>query len=316
MPRALITGITGQDGSYLAELLLAKGYEVHGLVRASSQLEKSALAPFVSRLTLHVASLTEAETLKQIVATVAPDELYHLAAQTHVGPSVTDPLTTLDFNTLGTARLLEACRTLSSSPRFFHASTSQIFGQPAMEPQDETTPFRPVNPYGVSKAAATSLVRIAREAQGLFAVNGILYNHESPRRGPEFVTAKICRAAAAIKQGRASVLKLGDTTAQRDWGDARDFVEGFWLALQASRPDDYVFATGELHSVQEVIEIAFETVGLNCQAYVQTDSTLFRAADPKRLLGNPAKARRELGWQPRTPFHQLITEMTETALVA
>ena len=316
MPRALITGITGQDGSYLAELLLAKDYEVHGLVRASSRPESGALAPHASRITHHVADLTDTADLKRIVATVAPDELYHLAAQTHVAVSFADPLATADFNALGTLRLLDACRALPKPPRFFHASTSQVFGQPLTEPQDEATPFRPMNPYGASKAFATDLVRIWRDAHGLFAVNGILYNHESPRRGPEFVTGKICRAAAAIKLGRQTELNLGDISAQRDWGDARDFVEGYWRALQAERPADYVFATGVLHSVQDVIEIAFTTAGLDWRTSVKTDPSLLRPAEPTRMVGNPAKARRELGWEPRTPFRQLIAEMTEAALAA
>lgn len=310
--RAFITGITGQDGSYLAEFLLQKGYEVHGLIRSRARFDTSPLAPLASRLHLHEGDLADPTLAKTIVA-LQPDELYHLAAQTHVAPSVSDPVPTLDYNILGTARLLEACRTAPRRPKFFHASSSLIFGQPTTAPQDESTPFRPVNPYGASKACATDLVRIARDTQDLFAVNGICYNHESPRRGPEFVTAKICLAAARIRAGTQSTLKLGDRTAQRDWGDARDFVEGFWRSLQAPQPGDYIFATGILHSVEDVLRLAFGTVGLHWADHVETDPTLIRRSDPVQLVGNPAKARRDLGWVPRTRFEDLIPEMTRSA---
>ena len=314
MPRALLTGITGQDGSYLAELLLSKGYEVHGMVREGTDPARSLVGGSANRIRFHVASLSDAVSLERMVAQAEPDELYHLAAQTHVAVSVADPIATLDANVLGTARLLDACRRQKRPPRFFHASTSQVFGQPLVEPQDEATPAMPVSPYGVSKAAATSLVRIARETQGLFAVNGILYNHESPRRGADFVTAKICRAAAAIKKGSSQVLRLGDTSAKRDWGDARDFVEGFWMALQAPAADDFVFATGVLHSVQDVVETAFGAVGLDWRGHVRTDPALYRVADPRRLLGDPSKAARVLGWHPRTTFAELIRGMVDSAL--
>jgi len=306
---AFITGLTGQDGSYLAELLLTKGYEVHGLVRSRERFEASPIRHLADRLHLHVGDLSS-PALGDWVRSVQPDELYHLAAQTHVAVSVQDPLATLDHNVLGTARLLSACRSCPRPPRVFHASTSLVFGQPTTAPQDESTPFRPVNPYGAAKACATDLVRIARDTQGLFAVNGICYNHESPRRGTEFVTAKICRAAAEFKRGRTAKLKLGDVSARRDWGDAREFVQGFWQALQAPKPGDYVFATGRLHSVQDVLRLAFEAVGLCWQDHVETDSKLFRAADPTDLVGNPAKARRELGWESKTSFEDLIREMT------
>ncbi len=309
MPRAFITGLTGQDGSYLAELLLAKGYEVHGLIRSQARFDSSPLQPVADRIQIHVGDLA-APGLPDLIRSLEPDEFYHLAAQTHVAPSISDPLPTLDFNVLGTARLLEACRKCPRPPKFFHASSSLVFGEPATVPQDESTPFRPVNSYGASKACATDLVRIARDTQGLFAVNGICFGHESPRRGLEFVTAKICRAAAAIRAGRQKRVTLGDTSAQRDWGDARDFVEGFWRSLQAPHPGDYVFATGILHRVEDVLTIAFEAVGLNWRDYVDSDSALFRVADPTRLVGNPARARTVLGWEPRTRFEDLIREMT------
>ena len=309
LPKALITGLTGQDGSYLAELLLGKGYEVHGLVRSRERFKASPIGHLADRIHLQVGDLGGPD-LGEWVRSVQPDELYHLAAQTHVAASVQDPIATLDHNVLGTARLLNACRSCPHPPRFFHASTSLVFGQPAAAPQDESTPFRPVNPYGAAKACATDLVRIARDTQGLFAVNGICYNHESPRRGSEFVTAKICRAAAEFKGGRKEKLKLGDISARRDWGDAREFVQGFWQSLQAPKPGDYVFATGQLHTVQDILRIAFESVGLEWRDHVETDATLLRSADPTDLVGNPSKARRELGWEAKKPFEELIREMT------
>jgi GDPmannose 4,6-dehydratase len=309
MPRALITGITGQDGSYLAELLLSKGYEVHGMVREGADPTRSLVGGSADRIRFHVASFSDTDSLRRVVSEAGPDELYHLAAQTHVAPSVADPAATLDTNTLGTARLLEICFESRTPPRFFHASSSQIFGQPRVEPQDEETPVRPVNPYGVSKAASTSLVQIARESRGLFAVNGILYNHESPRRGSGFVTAKICGAAVAIRQGRQAFLSLGNTTSQRDWGDARDFVDGFWRALQAPVPGDYVFATGKLHSVQDIVEVAFTAVGVDWRGLLRTDPSLLRPADPTRVVGDPGKARRILGWEPKTNFETLVRWM-------
>lgn len=312
---ALITGITGQDGSYLAELLLSKGYVVHGLVR---DLSRSATAPnlraIADCLNLHAAPLGDQTGLGKLFDTVKPDEIYHLAGQTHVARSFADLSGTLQDNVLGTAALLGACEALPVPPRLFFASTCQIFGQPRVEPQDEETPVRPVNPYGASKACATDLVRIARDTGRLYAVSGILYNHESPRRGPEFVTGKICRAVAAIRAGRQESLTLGDTSACRDWGDARDFVEGFWRSLQAREPSDYVFATGKLHSVQDVVEIAFGAVGLDWRQFVQVDRTLFRPAEPTRLVGNPRRAEDRLGWKAKTAFPALIGEMVQAAL--
>ena len=310
MPRALITGVTGQDGSYLAEFLLGRGYEVHGWVRNP---EMAAAAPNLrhaaSRLTLHSASWSDASEVSDLVHRIGPAEVYHLAAQTHVAGSFADPVGTAAFNVLGTLRLLEACRTAAQVPRFFHASSCQVFGQPATEPQDETTPFRPLNPYGASKAHASDLVRIYRESHALFAVNGICYNHESPRRGSEFVTGKTCRAAAAIAAGDREKLRLGDIKTLRDWGDAREFVEGFWLSLQADTPDDYVYATGILHSVEDVLDAAFGAVGLAWQEHVIFDASLLRRAEARRLVGNPARAGSRLGWKPRNSLRSLIAEM-------
>lgn len=316
MPSALITGITGQDGSYLSEHLLAAGCEVHGLVRDPGRLPQSHIAGWLDRLTIHPADFADAAGLRDLLRRIQPDEVYHLAAQPHVAASVSDPVATLDINVLGTARLLDACRRCPVPPRFFHASTSLVFGDPDVSPQDEDTPFRPVNPYGASKACATDLVRIARETEGLFLVNGICYNHESPRRDPGIVTAKICTAAARIRQGRQKTLTLGNLSARRDWGDAREFVAGFRAALQAAQPADYVFATGVLHSVEDVLQVAFETVGLDWRDHVETDPSLFRAVDPGRMVGNPSRAFHHLGWKASTRFEDLIGEMTRSALAS
>lgn len=321
MLRAIILGITGQDGSYLAELLLAKGYEVHGVVRRTSSLDRSRLRHLYNdpevygrQLFLHYADLDDPTTLRRVLLKVQPREIYHLAGQSHVGISFEIPESTCELTAMGTLRLLEMVRDLPDSPRLFHAASSEIFGQPKTAPQDETTPFSPVNPYGCAKAFATQMVAIYRQAFGLFACNGIMYNHESPRRGENFVTRKICRAAAAIKLGRESELVLGDTSAQRDWGDARDYVEGMWRTLQHDTAEDFVFATGELHSVQDVVECAFTTVDLEWREHVRQDERFLRRAEPMRLVGNPAKARTLLGWTARTKFEDLIAEMTRAEL--
>jgi GDPmannose 4,6-dehydratase len=314
--RAFITGIAGQDGSYLTELLLANGYEVHGIVR-SRNLEAPRLAPllvdpsiFGKRLHLHCADLDHPATLAEPLRQAAPDEIYHLASQSHVGQSFDSLETTCRVATMGTLRMLEMARQLTPSPRFFHASSSEIFGSPDTSPQNESTPIAPITPYGCAKAFGTQITRIYRQTFGLFAVNGILFNHESPRRGENFVTRKICRAAALIKAGRQSELVLGDTSAQRDWGHARDYVRGMWLSLQADQSEDFVFATGTLHSVQEIIEIAFDVVGLDWRKHVRCEQKLFRPADPRRLVGNAAKAHHQLNWRPEIPFEQIIAEMT------
>jgi len=321
MPRALITGITGQDGSYLTELLLDKSYEVHGIVRPNSLLEHSNLkhlyhAPAIynRRLFLHPTSLEDYGAMWRIVTEAEPSEVYHLAGQTHVGLSFELVESTCELSAMGTLRLLELLRDLKVPPRFFHASSSEIFGKPETGPQDENTPFRPITPYGCAKAFATNIVSVYRRTFNLFACNGILYNHESPRRGENFVTQKICLAAAAIKEGRQNDLVLGNTASERDWGDARDYVRGMWLALQHPTPEDFMFATGELHSVQEVIEIAFAAVNLDWRQYVKTDAKLLRPEDPARLVGNPSKATEKLRWTRSTTFKQLMTEMTLAGL--
>jgi GDPmannose 4,6-dehydratase len=318
MRRAVITGIAGQDGSYLTELLLAQGYEVHGIVRHNpethlARLEHLLCAPDFAerRLFLHHANLEDAPSLRRVLVEAAPHEIYHLAGQSHVGKSFESPEATCALAGMGTLRLLEMARELSDPVRFFHASSSEVFGQPEQSPQDEQTPFAPISPYGCAKAFASHLVRVYRRSFGLFACDGLLYNHESPRRGEAFVTRKICRAAAAIRLGRQQELWLGDLDARRDWGDARDYVRGMWLALQHTTAEDFVFATGVQHTVRDIAAIAFGALDLDWQAFVKHDERLVRPADPCRLVGNPAKAGRLLGWTPRTEFRTLITEMTE-----
>ncbi len=315
--KALVTGITGQDGSYLTELLLGKGYEVHGVVRRTSSLERSRLqalysdpATYGRRLFLHYADLDDPTTLRRVLMKVAPDEVYHLAGQSHVGLSFEIPESTCEMTAMGTLRLLEMLRDLPTPPRLFHAASSEIFGRPVTAPQNEETPFNPVNPYGAAKAFAAQMVRIYREAHRLFAVNGILYNHESPRRGENFVTRKICRAAAAIRRGTQSELLLGDTSARRDWGHAQDYVLGMWLSLQHETAQDYVFASGVLHSVQDVVETAFQAVDLDWRAHVKQDARFMRPAEPLQLVGDPSRANRVLGWSASTSFEQLIRGMT------
>ncbi len=321
MKKAFITGITGQDGSYLAELLLANGYEVHGAVRRGSPLANGRIAHLVDNpetfnqtLFLHLADLNDPTTLRRVLVKVCPSEVYHLAGQSHVGVSFEIPETTCEFTGMGTLRLLEILRDLPRLPRFFHATSAEIFGSPLEVPQTESTPMAPVNPYGCAKAFATQLVRVYRASHGLFAVNGILYNHESPRRGENFVTKKICRAAAAIKMGRQAQLQLGDTSALRDWGHARDYVRGMWLALQQDVAEDYVFATGTLHSVQDVVESAFAALELDWRQYVETDPEHFRLAEPTHLVGDARKAQAKLGWEPTIGFSELIHEMTISEL--
>ena len=318
--RAFITGITGQDGSYLAEWLLTQGYEVHGLVRPGTDLRASHLAAHAQpdaatrdRLVVHEAGLQDAAGLRRALESARPDELYHLAGQTHVGRSFDIPEATCELIALGTLRVLEIARTLDPAPRLFHASSSEVFGSPAQSPQDEETPFAPLNPYGCAKAFATQLVAGYRRRYGLFAVNGILYNHESPRRSEAFVVQKICRGAAAIAAGRERELMLGDLEAARDWGDARDYVRAMWLTLQAREAGEYVIATGVRHTVREVAEAAFGAVGLDWRQHVRSDPSLLRPGEPVGLVGNAAKAARELGWRPAIPFATTIRDMTEAA---
>ena len=314
---ALITGITGQDGSYLADLLLGKGYTVHGVVRRTSSLDRSRLghlyadaAIYGKRLFLHYADLDDPTPLRRLLAKIAPDEIYHLAGQSHVGLSFEIAESTCDLTAMGTLRLLEMIRDLPKAPRLFHASSSELFGKPLVAPQTEETPWVPVSPYGAAKAFATRMVTIYRATYGLHACNGILFNHESPRRGENFVTRKICRAAASIKLGLQNKLSLGNLDALRDWGYAPDYVRGMWLTLQQPEADDYVFATGELHSVRDLAAQAFTTVGLDWEAYVEVNPAFFRPAEATNLVGDPTRARTRLGWAPSRPFGEIIAEMT------
>jgi GDPmannose 4,6-dehydratase len=317
-PVALITGITGQDGSYLTELLLEKGYQVHGIVRRSSTLERTRLNQFYDdnvvyekRMFLHYADLTDTTTIRRIVNLVRPSEFYHLAGQSHVGLSFEIPESTCELTAMATLRIMEILRDLPEPPRFLHASSREIFGTPVSSPQDEETPIRPNSPYGCAKAFATQLTRIYRESHGLFFCNAICFNHESPRRGENFVTRKITLAAARIRAGLQQSVSLGDLDSARDWGYAKDFVHAMWLMLQQEKPDDYVLATGESHTIRDLLEIAFSHVGLNWQDHVKIDDRFRRPADAADLLGNPAKARDQLGWKSSMTFEQLIQQMVD-----
>lgn len=315
---ALITGITGQDGSYLTELLLDKGYEVHGIVRRSSSIERIRLNPlyeqesvYGKRLFLHYADLTDTTTIRRIVVKVRPDEFYHLAGQSHVGLSFEIPESTCELTAMATLRIMEILRDLPQPPRFLHASSREIFGTPTTSPQDEHTPVNPNSPYGCAKAFATQMTRIYRDSHGLFFCNAICYNHESPRRGENFVTRKVTLAAARIAAGLQKQLSLGDLDSARDWGYARDFVNAMWLMLQQSEPEDYVLATGVSHTIRELMQIAFSRVNLNWQDYVSVDTRFLRPADACALLGNPAKAEQTLGWKRTRTFSEMINEMVD-----
>jgi GDPmannose 4,6-dehydratase len=321
MPTALITGITGQDGSYLTELLLSKGYTVHGIVRRASRTERPRIDHLTldseiygHRLFLHYADLQDPTTLRRTLLKVAPDELYHLAGQTHVGVSFEIPESTCEFTAMGTLRLLEIVRDLPKVPRLLHVGSSEVFGNPIESPQTEETPFRPATPYGVAKAFAVDMVRVYRQAFGMFAVNALCYNHESPRRGESFVTRKITRAVARIKLGSNEVLKLGNIDSARDWGFAGDYVDAMWRILQQETPDDFVIATGRLATVRDFLQHAFGSVGLRWQDHVQTDATQYRATDVQALVGDASKAKRVLGWQPTVDLVKLVEMMVQADL--
>jgi GDPmannose 4,6-dehydratase len=318
-PVALVTGITGQDGSYLTELLLEKGYQVHGIVRRSSTLERTRLNQFYDdnvvyekRMFLHYADLTDTTTIRRIVNLVRPSEFYHLAGQSHVGLSFEIPESTCELTAMATLRIMEILRDLPEPPKFLHASSREIFGTPHVSPQDESTPINPNSPYGCAKAFATQMTKIYREAHGLFFCNAICFNHESPRRGENFVTRKITLAAARIRAGLQQSVSLGDLDSARDWGYAKDFVHAMWLMLQQEKPDDYVLATGESHTIRELLDIAFSHVGLKWQDHVKIDKRFNRPADAHELLGNARKARRQLNWQPTVRFDELIQLMVDT----
>ena len=324
MTRTLITGITGQDGSYLAEALLAEGHEVHGLVRQSSLVQRSRLdslpacaaARAEGRLKLHYADLTDSSSLQWLVRQMRPDEIYHLAGQSHVKVSFDLPEYTADTTGLGTLRLLEAIRQNVPGARFFLAATSEIFGEPAESPQNEKTPLAPINPYAAAKLYALNLVRVYRRAYGLFACAGILFNHESPRRGENYVTRKIARGAARIAKGLEKELHLGALTPRRDWGWAPDYVEGMRAILGAPAPDDYVLATGVTHSVGDFCELAFRAVGLDYRAHVVLDTEYVRPVDITETRGDAEKVARALGWKSRTTFEELVRRMVAAELAA
>lgn len=340
MKRALITGITGQDGSYLAEFLLEKGYEVHGMVRRSSLINTHRIDHLYNdphkenvKMFLHYGDLTDSTNIIRLIQQIQPDEIYNLAAMSHVKVSFDTPEYTGNADGLGTLRFLEAIRLLGMEKKvkFYQASTSELYGKVVETPQSETTPFYPRSPYGVAKIYGYWITINYREAYNLFAVNGILFNHESPRRGETFVTRKITLAAAAIKVGLQEKLYLGNIDSKRDWGFAKDYVEGMWMMLQHDKPDDYVLATGEMHSVREFIELSFMELGMEIvwkgsgvdekgydkktgKCLIEIDPKYFRPTEVDLLLGNPAKVKRELGWEPKTKFSELVKMMAEADL--
>lgn len=315
MKKALITGATGQDGSYLTELLLEKGYEVHAIVRRAAledpEHQMSRLAHVTGSLKLHSASLESYPSLFKVVQKVLPDECYHLAAQSFVSYAFEDEFSIMGANINGTHYMLSAIKEVAPQCRFYFASSSEMFGKVRATPQNENTPFHPRSAYGISKVAGFDLTRNYREAYGMHASSGILYNHEGPRRGYEFVTRKITSHAARIKLGLAKELRLGNLDARRDWGHARDYVQAMWLMLQQPAPDDYVIATGHAHSVRDFLEVAFGHVGLNYRDYVVTDPQFFRPAEVQLLVGDASKAGSVLGWKPTHTFEQVVQEMVD-----
>jgi len=312
--RAFITGITGQDGSYLAELLLSKGYLVYGLVRRVAFEDEAhrmpRIAHLLDRIELIPGSLESFPSLYGAIRKTQPDEVYHLAAQSYVSTSFDDEFSTLNANINGTHNMLAACRDLAPQARFYFAATSEMFGRPTQVPQDESTPFLPSSAYGISKVAGFHLTKNYRETYGIFACSGILYNHESPRRGFEFVTRKITSHAAMIKHGVKKQLELGNLDARRDWGHAREYMEAVWAMLQQKQPKDYVICTGRLHSVREFCRTAFERLGLDYREHVVSSDKFFRT-DPEQLVGNPALATKDLGWHSRVSFQDLVYEMVD-----
>jgi GDPmannose 4,6-dehydratase len=311
---ALITGITGQDGSYLAELLLEKGYEVHGMVRRSSTEKFERIEHLRDRITLHQADLLDHRSLVDAMRVARPTEIYNLAAMSFVAVSWIQPTLTAEFTGVGVTRMLEAMREVCPEARFYQASSSEMFGKVREVPQTETTPFYPRSPYGVAKVYGHFITVNYRESYDLHATSGILFNHESSRRGLEFVTRKITWHAAAIKLGLTDKLHLGNLDAERDWGYAKDYVEAMWLMLQKDVPEDYVIATGVAHSVRTCLEIAFDEAGLEIDDHVMIDDSLKRPAEVDHLIGDPSKAKRDLGWEPQTSFEQLIRLMVDADL--
>jgi GDPmannose 4,6-dehydratase len=309
--KAFITGITGQDGSYLAEILLEKGYEVFGMVRRSSSFNTARIDHIFGDIELVFGDLSDGSALNQLMRTIRPDEVYNLGAQSHVRVSFDIPEYTADTDAMGTLRLLDAIREEGVHARFYQASSSEMFGKAREIPQTEETPFHPRSPYGVSKVFSYWITRNYREAYGMFAVNGILFNHESPRRGPTFVTRKITRAVGAILRGEQSELRLGNLEAKRDWGFAKEYMEGAWQMLQAEEPDDFVLATGETHSVAEFLAEAFGHADLDWRDYVQIDERYYRPAEVDVLIGDYSKAKQKLGWEPKVRFKELVQMMVD-----
>jgi GDPmannose 4,6-dehydratase len=309
--KAFITGITGQDGSYLAEILLEKDYEVYGMVRRSSSFNTARIDHIFRDIELVFGDLGDGSSLNRLMRTIQPDEVYNLGAQSHVRVSLDIPEYTADVGGIGTLRLLDAIREEGVRCRFYEAGSSEMFGKVAEIPQTESTPFHPRSPYGVAKVFGYWITRNYREAYGMYAVNGILFNHESPRRGPTFVTRKITRAIGSILRGEQNKLWLGNLDAKRDWGYARDYMEGAWRMLQADEPDDYVLATGETHSVRDFLDLAFGYAGLDWHDYVEIDERYFRPAEVDLLLGDASKAKEKLGWEPTVRFPELVEAMVD-----
>lgn len=314
MKKALITGITGQDGSYLAELLLEKGYEVHGLTRRTSTPNYDRIKDIVDKITLHQGDLLDQHSLTQVVKDVEPDEVYNLAAQSFVETSWKQPVLTGEFTALGVTRMLEAVRLVKPDAKFYQASSSEMFGKVRETPQNEKTPFYPRSPYGVAKAYGHWITVNYRESYDLFAVSGILFNHESERRGLEFVTRKITHSVARIELGKQDKLYLGNLESKRDWGYTPDYVEAMWLMLQQDEPEDFVIGTGKTWSVRQFLELAFAVVGKNWQDYVEIDEKFVRPAEVDLLVANPTKAKKVLGWEPKTSFEDMVRIMVEADL--
>lgn len=317
---ALVTGITGQDGSYLAELLLRKNYEVHGLIRRASTFNTTRIQHLFKdphergvHLHLHYADITEASSVLSLLQNIQPDEVYNMAAQSHVRVSFDMPEFTMNTVGLGTLRILEVIRILGLKTKFYQASSSEMFGG-SLPPQNEDTPFCPRSPYGIAKVMAHHITTNYREGYGLFAVSGILFNHESPRRGETFVTKKVTRAVANILAGKQDKLYLGNLDSQRDWGFAKEYMQAAWLMMQHEKPDDYVIATGEMHTVKEFVELAFDLVGLNWRRYVKIDPRYFRPTEVDALMGDASKAKKVLGWEPKVKFKELVTIMLNSDL--
>jgi GDPmannose 4,6-dehydratase len=312
--RALVTGVTGQDGSYLAEFLVDKGYEVHGMVRRSSTETFERLRDIRDEITLHTGDLLDQRSLVDVLRACEPDEIYNLAAMSYVAASWSQPVLTAEFTAVGVTRILEAMRDVTPDARFYQASSSEMFGKVQEVPQTERTPFYPRSPYGVAKSYGHFITVNYRESYDLFAAAGILFNHESERRGLEFVTRKVTHAAAAIKLGLQEEVALGNLDAERDWGYAKDYVEAMWMMLQEDEPDDYVIATGVAHSVRELVEVAFRHVGLDPEEYVRIDPRFLRPAEVEHLVGDATKAREKLGWKPQTSFEEMIQLMVDSDL--